>query len=403
MADDENLSSNAFGNLVKSFREQRGWSQGELAEKWGHTREYVSLIERGKRKMDKQEQINRLAEILGIPYEKLAAIGKAMPPKTSTPPLQESDVLLQALLEPAQNTVKMSWLIWHGNEGIEGIESSLLVLVHKLDEALGLYRGKFYRPALRIQAYAHEMLGKMAIESIQTKKAMAHFQEMYDIAEELGDADLLALALIHQAEMLRRQHRYDAAVRRMSRAEEYVKKHSKEMSQHTQGMLWKASAINYYVNGDEKGFLRAIEQATAIAERIPITIDTLSTEFDKVEILQVRALGYTQLWQPEKALEIYELTDKLRPFRPLRDLASYRIVKAQTYCYAGDVKTGVEHAMAGMAMAESFNSIRYVMRLRQLCERLSATPIYDRRVKELYGEVTASIEKMSKPREEDTH
>jgi transcriptional regulator with XRE-family HTH domain len=402
MANGENLSGNAFGNLIKSFREQRGWSQGQLAEKWGHTREYVSLAERGKRKVDRQDQVNRLAEILGIPYEKLVAVGK-MPSKASTPPLQESDVLLQALLEPAQNTVKMSWLIWHGNEAIIDIESGLLTLVHKLDEALGLYRGQFYKPALKIQAYAHEVLGKMAIERVKTKEAIAHFQEMYDIAEELGDADLLALALIHQAEMLRRQHRYDAAVRRMSRAEEYIKKHSKAVSLHTQGMLWKASAINNYVNGDEKGFLWAIDQATAIAERIPITIDTLSTEFDKVEILQVRAIGYTQLWKPEKALEIYEVTDKLRPYRPLRDLASYRIVKAQTYCHVGDVKTGVEHAMAGMEMAESFNSPRYVVRLRQLCERLSATPIYDRTVKDLYGEVTASLERMSKPREGDAH
>jgi hypothetical protein len=37
------LNSNEFGKLVKSFRLQRGWSQGELANKWGHSREYISL------------------------------------------------------------------------------------------------------------------------------------------------------------------------------------------------------------------------------------------------------------------------------------------------------------------------------------------------------------------------
>jgi transcriptional regulator with XRE-family HTH domain len=397
------LDDNAFGKLVKSFREQRSLSQGQLAEKWGHTRQYVSQIEQGKRKLEKWEQVARLADILDIPPERLDAIGKWIPSKASASPLQGNDALLQALLEPAENTVKMSWLIWYGNGGVLDIESSLQALVRQLDDILVMYRGQFYRPALRIQAYAHEMLGKMAIEHAKTKEAIAHFQEMYDIAEELNDADLLAQALIHQAEMLRRSHRYEAAIRRMERAEEYIKKHTEEVSQQTQGILWKSSAMNYYVNGNEKGFLRTIDQAAGLVEGLPATVDVLSTDFDKVEVLQVRALGYTYLGQPEKALEIYKLTDKLRPFRPLRDLSSYHIVKAQTYCFAGDVKNGVKHAMQGLTMAESFQSIRYVIRLRQLCERLSATSIYDRTVKELYGEVQRSLERMSESREETTH
>jgi transcriptional regulator with XRE-family HTH domain len=47
---------------------------GELAERWGFTREYVSQIERGKRKLDKQEQVSRLADILNIPEERLARL-----------------------------------------------------------------------------------------------------------------------------------------------------------------------------------------------------------------------------------------------------------------------------------------------------------------------------------------
>src|SRR5579859_5540429 len=77
------IETNAFGKLVKSFREQRGWSQGELAERWGHTREYVSLVERGKRKLDKHQQIHRLADILEIPTEQLDAIGKGIPQRQS--------------------------------------------------------------------------------------------------------------------------------------------------------------------------------------------------------------------------------------------------------------------------------------------------------------------------------
>ena len=44
----QGLRSNAFGKLVREYREQMGLSQEEVAERWGYTREYVSLIESGK-------------------------------------------------------------------------------------------------------------------------------------------------------------------------------------------------------------------------------------------------------------------------------------------------------------------------------------------------------------------
>lgn len=59
----------AFGELVKAYRKQRGWTQAELAERWGHSRGYVTQIERGQRKLDSTSQLVRLADILDIPTE----------------------------------------------------------------------------------------------------------------------------------------------------------------------------------------------------------------------------------------------------------------------------------------------------------------------------------------------
>ncbi|MBV9615652.1 MAG: helix-turn-helix domain-containing protein, partial [Ktedonobacteraceae bacterium] len=97
------LSNNKFGTLVKIFREQRGWTQEELADKWGYTREYVSLIERSKRKLDKLEQVNRLADILEIPQDRLDAIGRETPQRKEKvdKPSEADDILLQTLLEPS--------------------------------------------------------------------------------------------------------------------------------------------------------------------------------------------------------------------------------------------------------------------------------------------------------------
>src|SRR4029077_1846665 len=76
---EDKMEENAFGKLVRAYRKQRGWKQEELAERWDVSSAYISLIERGKRKLEKQDQITRLADILGIPEERLAAVGKGMP------------------------------------------------------------------------------------------------------------------------------------------------------------------------------------------------------------------------------------------------------------------------------------------------------------------------------------
>lgn len=94
------LNKNEFGDLVKAYRKQRRWTQEELAERWGHSREYVSQVERGKRKLDSASQVVRLADILDIPQEKLEAIGRGIPQRQiKVISLKDADsAILQMLL-----------------------------------------------------------------------------------------------------------------------------------------------------------------------------------------------------------------------------------------------------------------------------------------------------------------
>ncbi len=372
------MEHNAFGKLVRACREQRGWKQDELAERWGFTREYVSLVERGKRKLDRPEPVTRLADILGITEEQLTRAGKSRPPKqfSAQQGVERDDLLLQALLEPAETTVKLSWLIWQGNGMLPDLTRNLQNLEHRLNEALGIYHGQFHQPVLRILASVHELLGKQAVERTAAQEAIKHFQEMYDIAEELRDSDLLILAMIHQAAMLRRKGRFEASFRRLEAAE----KCSHRASRWLRGFLWKMYARHFYIYGDEQGFLRSIDRAANLVENTEATVETITNSFDKLGVLQERAQGYTLLWQPEKALMIYQQTDKMHPIRPLRKQSLYHIVKAQALCYSGDLCTGIEHALIGLQMAENLGSCRYVLHLQQMADRLSATPIGKERV-----------------------
>lgn len=366
------LSTSAFGKLVRTYRLQRGLSQQELAERWGYSREYVSQIERGKRKLDRVGQVNRLADILEIPSERLDAIGKGIPQRklVAEHPSQADDVLLQALLEPAQATVKLSWLVWHG-DGDTTILDNLNHLIPRLEDALTRYRGALRKPVQQLLAYAYEMMGRVSFDQLNYVEANGRFDEMHQLGEELRDPGIIGLALIRQGDILRKRGRYQLAVRCLNAAQPYAD----AGDQYIKGMRWQILARAHYEYGQEAAFLRAIDSAQEIALHTQPTLDTKYNQFNLVEVLQERAQGYTMLWQPQKALDIYQETDRLKPFRPLRDLGSYTIIKAQAHTYSGNLKEGIELALKGLELAKQYHSKRHIARIQSMCDRLNVTSL----------------------------
>ena len=385
--------ANAFGKLIQAYRRQHGWSQKDLADHWGFTREYVSQIERGIRKLEKYEQIARLADILEIPEDKLEAAGKTVtryqPPVAAQ---HADDALLEALLIPAEAHIKFSWLLWHGDEThLYNIEGSLYQLIPRLEEGVALYHGQFSQQMFRILAYAHEMLGKIANDHSQMASSVQEYQKMYDFAEEIGDTDLLLQATMHQADMFRRRGMQQNAYRRMEAAKRLLP----DASLYLQGVWHKLMARNHYTYGNLKGFQVEIALAEEIAYQVPESIDAANNDFNLLEVLQEKGQGYTMLWQPEKALEIYKTTDQMKPFRPKRDLGSYTIIKAQAHCVSGDLNKGIDLAEQGIGLATSYHSNRHVTRLRIMSDRLGQTKLgLDKRLKSLSRDIYATLQTM---------
>ncbi len=142
-----------------------------------------------------------------------------------------------------------------------------------------------------------------------------------------------------------------------------------------QGVRWQILARAHSAYGYQDWFLKAIDNAEAIATNLKETIDTQYNQFNLVEALQEKAQGYTMLWQPEKALAIYPQTDKLKPFRPIREMGSYTIIKAQAYTYSGDIENGIKLAMQGIELAEAYGSRRHISCVQGMYERLQVTKL----------------------------
>jgi transcriptional regulator with XRE-family HTH domain len=371
---DIEMSRATFGKLVKTYRQERGWSQEELAARWGYTRVYVSQIERGIRTLNHADQVARLADILEIPPEHLGAIGKGVPQRreaASAQSLKEADdFLLQTLLEPAMTTVKLSWLVWYANHDTT-IVQHLTRLIAKLEDAITNRRGQYLQPAQQILAYAHEMLGKIAFDRLDFMTASGHFQEMGELGEELHDPDITALSLMHQGDILRRRGRFEHAVRCLEGAARYAQAGTPA----TQGLRWQHLARAYAEYGHKSAFLQAIDEAEQIARAHTPDLDATSNQFNLVDVIQERAQGYTLLWEPETALNVYKESERLKPFRPMRDLGVFVILRAQAHTYAGDVDQGINFALHGLRLARGYQSKRHETRIKRMYDKVIVTPL----------------------------
>jgi len=363
------MNKNEFGKLVKSYRQQRGWTQEELSDRWGYSRGYVAQIEAGKRKLDSAEQVVRLADILDIPQEKLEAIGRGIPQrKLAAVSSKDADnVILQMLLEPGRDMVKLAYMVWLADQN-QNIEENLRTWTLKLEQALTSYAGEFAKSAQRLLAYAHLMRGRMAFDRLDFAAASGHFLETADLGQEMNDADCIALGMSYQADVLRKRGRYETALRCFEAAKPYVTAASLDV----QGKHYAQVARAHYIFGDEQRFLRAINPALEIADQMK---DSVMNLFSLDEVLCEQAAGFTRLDQPEKAINIFKQTDHLRPFRPLRELGSYTLEKALAYLYAGDLDQGIDFALRGLQLASEYHSKRHVRRMEVTYNRLHILPI----------------------------
>ncbi len=382
------LNKNAFGELVRAYRKQRGWTQEELAERWGYTRGYVSLIEAGKKKLDSVAKVVRLADILDIPQEKLEAIGRGIPTRQikATSTKEADNALLQMLLEPGENMVKLAYMVWLADQN-QSIEDNLRDWTLKLEQALTAYSGEFVKPAQKLLAYAHLMRGRMAFDRLDFAAASGHFSETADLGRELNDADTIALGMSYQADVLRKRGRYETALRCFDSVKPYVNVSSLDV----QGKHYAQVARAHYLFGNEQGFLKTIDSALEIADQMKGSVMNL---FSLDEALCEQAAGYTRLEQPEKAIEIFKGTDKLRPFRPLRELGSYTLEKSIAHLYAGDLDKGIEFTIRGLQLVVEYRSKRHIRRMEVTYNRLRLIPIgKDKRLDAMHNAILKAQKK----------
>ena len=357
--------------LLRGAREARNLTQDEVAADLvqlgakGATGGLVSKWERG---ICRPNRFHRrlLCQFFDASPEELGFRTSALPASSGA----SEDALVDALLEPAGATIKLSWLVWYGNADA-GVVERVTSLIPKLTDFTATHQGNLRQPALRLLAAAHEMLGKVAFDGLDYPSAYAHFLEMEQLGEAAGEVDLRALAAIHQGDLLRRRGDYELAVQRLTAA----MPSAGEVAGVVEGMRQQTLARAHAEHGHRNAFLQAIEAAEAQANALDAGTTDWGNEFTLTQVRHERAHGHTLLWEPEVALGIYLATEPEMHPVSLRDLGNFTILKAQAHTYAGNVDVGVDLAIEGLRFARRYGSARHVSRVQRMYDRLSATPI----------------------------
>jgi len=355
--------------LLRQVREMSNVTQDEVADglvQLGAKGVTGGLVSKWERGICRPNRFHRrlLCQFFDATAEELGFRGT---PFGSEP---SDDALVEALLEPAGATIKLSWLVWLGNADATVVDR-VAALVGKLKDFTSSQRGNLREPALRLLGAAHEMLGKVAFDQLDYPAAYAHFLQMEQLGEAVSDADLRTLAAIHQGDLLRRRGEYELAVRRL----EAAAPGSGAVAGVVEGVRQQTLARAHAEYGQREAFLQAIDAADGQArQRSTETVDW-GNEFTLTAVRHERAHGHTLLWEPELALDIYAATElELRPVS-LRDIGNFTILKAQAHAYAGNIDVGVDLAIDGLEFARRYGSARHMSRVQRMYDRLSGTPV----------------------------
>jgi transcriptional regulator with XRE-family HTH domain len=220
---------------------------------------------------------------------------------------------------------------------------------------------------LRLLGHAHHAAGDAAFDRLDLAAAADHFHQAHQIAVELGDADMMALAAVELGDVARRQARYNVALRHLDSAARHAA---------SGGMLIRVKqcqtlARAFAEMGDRSSFDRAIGQAEDLAGQISPEHHREGDHSPRGIRLE-RGQGLTLLGDAEAALAIYERSAP-PAFRSERERGSFTIIHAQALAAAGHLDEGVRLAIEGLQLANGYDSLRHVSRVQRMYDRLAGT------------------------------
>lgn len=242
------LDSGDPGRILACYRRLTGTSQAALAEHLGYDPSYISLLERGRRRLADRAGLAHLSRTLAIPPHALGIC-------------TEDDADFRAALQFGDSTIRLADIARQAGRATEAVEE-LWPLIARLEARLA--EGRVDAPTVLLLARARTTLGVClghVLAEEQQYVAARWTGKALVLAEQLDDVGLQGLVLRMHGNELRKAGRLGAATARLTHALHLP--HTP--GQRGQTLLLLARAAGEH--GDADAFDTAIQEAQRAADQ----------------------------------------------------------------------------------------------------------------------------------------
>ncbi len=254
-----------YGLTVKEYRELKGLTQSELAEKWiksdgsiGVSVDYVSSIENGRKGISDQKVLRSLCDILDIPLWKLG-LSEHNPFEPDVQKVK-GGYLYPEMLDAIDGLIRTCWHVRRTQPlpVLLGTISYLSGLMSRVTQSVGSVSDK---RLLNLQAQVLRLEAITAGNLKKYDKALELDYRMLEIAKETEDKATLALAHLAIGTELDRRSKHHEAVMHLEQGRDVSFRSSRPIMTLMNAYLARA----YASSGDKERFLRTIDVAEGLA------------------------------------------------------------------------------------------------------------------------------------------
>ncbi|MCD0484593.1 helix-turn-helix domain-containing protein [Streptacidiphilus sp. ASG 303] len=321
----------AFGARVAELREQRGFTQKEMAAEIGRTASWLSQVERGVQPVNRLDVLRLLADGLGVPLQVLRPDAPAATEATEPEQAEEPNDLDQARLvisghpvpevllaaEPAgapvtteelRRAVDEVWDLTHGNRFAE-LSAALGPLVPRIERAART-APEADRPELwRLLSRTYQALASAFVRQDEADAAWVAADRAIRAAEESGRTLEVFASVYRLAQAFVRLKHLDQAEHAATTALNALERHQQSRDDEPEtlsviGALHLVLALIHARAGDRSKARQEIERARKVARRIGEDRNDFNLEFGPTNVDIQAASIAVELGDAGEAIDI---------------------------------------------------------------------------------------------------
>ncbi len=340
-----------YGMTIREFREKMKMTQQQLADRWpkserfgggeGVNASYIQDIEHGRKRIDDQQTLRKVCDLLHIPYWEVGL--SEYDPFTQILLPGHGKSMYDETLDTVETLVRQIWSlrcaarIPEADKGVKRLGKLFAYFNESLPPPVRLEKRYvfLYVQYLRLKATAY-------LEKKHYKEVMQVYEEIFSLVKYEAEPSVKALVLKSIGKELTRNGQHQEAVSYLEDARDVAIDGSRLLRAFVHSYLIRA----YGGDKDELRFERAVNTGLTLAKGLGDYEDGTDFIYSWSAISAIMAeqsWGYIELGMPKKTLAMREeITEALRLGQDIRAQAWIPLDWAKAYKMIGEIEKCID-------------------------------------------------------------